>query len=106
MIVFEPQNSPHAIAIELATDALRAAFDRGWRIRVQLPVALGEDSEPEPDIAIVHGTPRDSHEGHLGTAALAVEVADWSLRLDREVKAEMYARAGIACWPSSRVTVI
>ena len=57
LIVREPQRTPHATAIELALDALRAAFGPGWRVRVQLPVALDEESEPEPDIAVVPGSP-------------------------------------------------
>jgi Uma2 family endonuclease len=45
-------------------------------------------------VAVVHGTPRDA--GHPRSAALVLEVADWSLRLDRQTKARVYARAGIA----------
>lgn len=99
MIVAEPQNDPHARAVELAGDALRAAFGAGWRIRVQLPMALGQDSEPEPDIVIIRGTPFDAPPGHPTVASLVVEVADSSLRLDRGLKARVYARAGIPeCW--------
>jgi len=94
LIVAEPQNEAHARAIELAAETLRVAFGPGWRVRVQLPLALGNNSEPEPDIAVVSGTPRDA--GHPRSAALVLEVADWSLRLDRLAKASIYARAGIA----------
>lgn len=96
LVVAEPQLDPHSRAIELATEALRAAFGPGWRVRIQLPLALGRDSEPEPDVAVVRGTPRDAPRGHPTTAALAVEVADSSLRLDRGPKARVYARAAIA----------
>jgi Uma2 family endonuclease len=60
------------------------------------PLALGRAAEPEPDIAIVPGTPRDARGTHPSTAALVVEVTDRSLGLDRELKAEVYARAAIA----------
>lgn len=96
LLVAEPQNSPHAKAIELAADALRAAFGPGWRIRVQLPIALEPDSEPEPDVAVVAGSPRDDREDHPSHPALVVEVADTSVRLDRTVKGRVYARGGIA----------
>ena len=96
LIVAEPQNDPHARAIELVADTLRTAFGPGWRIRVQLPLALGADSEPEPDVAVVRGTPRDRQRGHPSSAALVVEVADSSVRLDRGLKARIYARARIA----------
>jgi Uma2 family endonuclease len=95
LIVAEPQNTPHAKAIELAVDALRAAFGPGWRIRVQLPIALDPDSEPEPDVSVVAGSPRDDGEDHPSHPALVVEVADTSVGLDRVVKARVYARGGI-----------
>jgi Uma2 family endonuclease len=96
LIVAEPQNTPHARAIELAADALRAAFGPGWRIRVQLPIALEPDSEPEPDVSVVAGSPRDGGHDHPSHTALVVEVADTSVRLDRTVKARVYAQGGIA----------
>ncbi len=95
LIVAEPQNTPHAQAIELAADALRTAFGPGWRIRVQLPIALGPDSEPEPDVSVVAGSPRDDRADHPSRPALVLEVADTSVRLDRGVKARVYARGGI-----------
>ncbi len=96
LLVAEPQRGPHARAIELAADALREAFGAGWRIRVQLPLALGAASEPEPDVAVVRGTLRDAPPGHPTTAALVLEIADSSLYLDRGLKARSYARAAIA----------
>jgi len=59
-----------------------------------MPLALDDDSEPEPDVAVVTGVPREYLGAHPATAALAVEVAEASLRLDR-VKSGLYARAGI-----------
>jgi Uma2 family endonuclease len=96
MIVAEPQNTPHATACELAGEALRAAFGPGWRIRMGLPMAMDPDSEPEPDVAVLRGGVRDSLADHPRTAALVVEIADSSLRLDRAIKARIYAAAGIA----------
>ena len=95
LIVREPQRTPHATAIELALDALRAAFGPGWRVRVQLPVALDEESEPEPDIAVVPGSPRDYLPSHPSSPVLILEAAESSLALDREIKGSLYARAQI-----------
>jgi Uma2 family endonuclease len=58
-------------------------------------LALDPASEPEPDIAIVSGSPRDYRDAHPSTALLIVEVADASLAFDRTVKASLYARAAI-----------
>jgi Uma2 family endonuclease len=96
LVVREPQRSPHATAIELALDALQAAFGRGWRVRIQMPVALDDESEPEPDVAVVPGGPRDYLSSHPTRPALIVEVAETTLTFDRDQKGGLYARAGIA----------
>jgi Uma2 family endonuclease len=95
LVVREPQGGPHATAVGLAEDALREAFGAGWTVRAQSPIALGEDSEPEPDIAVVPGTRRDYRRGHPSQPVLIVEVADSSLQLDRWDKASLYAHARI-----------
>jgi Uma2 family endonuclease len=92
LCVSEPQNNPHATAISLGLEALRKDLAAGWHVRVQLPIALDDESEPEPDLAIVSGGPRD-YLDHPSRPALVVEVADSSLALDREHKGSLYARA-------------
>src|SRR5262245_31977347 len=64
LVVAEPQSSYHASAIGAAGDALRAALPPGWLVRVQMPVALDDDSEPEPDLAVVPGAWTDYRRGH------------------------------------------
>ncbi|HEV8440526.1 MAG TPA: Uma2 family endonuclease [Methylomirabilota bacterium] len=96
LVVREPQGSRHAVAIELALSALQGAFGSAWRVRVQLPVALEVDSEPEPDLSVVAGDPRASSRAHPPDPVLIVEVADASLAFDREHKAGLYARARVA----------
>jgi Uma2 family endonuclease len=96
LVVREPQGSRHAVAIELALRALQHALGPAWRVRVQLPVALDLESEPEPDLAVVGGDPRDNALEHPAHPVLVVEIADSSLILDREHKGSLYARAGIA----------
>ncbi len=91
--VSEPQNSPHATAICLAEEALRQAFAGSWSIRVQMPIALDQESEPEPDLTVVPGGPRDYLADHPARPVLVVEVSDSSLALDREHKGSLYARA-------------
>jgi Uma2 family endonuclease len=95
LVVSEPQRTPHAVAIQLVEDSMRAAFGTGWSIRVQLPLALGPDSEPEPDVAVVRGAPRDHLREHPSTPALVVEVAHDSLQIDRTLKKRLYARGGV-----------
>jgi Uma2 family endonuclease len=90
-----PQKSAHAVVVSLAEAALRSAFGAGYYVRVQMPLALGDDSEPEPDVAVVLGSPREYLAEHPRTALLVVEVADASLRHDRGRKLPLYARCGI-----------
>ena len=90
-----PQGSLHDTAIQLVADALRAVFHENYAIRIQLPLALDDHSEPEPDIAVVTGTARDYKNAHPKTAILIVEIADASLSFDLENKRRLYARAGI-----------
>jgi Uma2 family endonuclease len=96
LVVREPQKSPHAATVTQAGHVVEAAFGAGWHARVQMPVALDDNSEPEPDVAIVPGVPRDYLHGHPARPVLVVEVADSSLRFDRRQKSRLYARAGLA----------
>jgi Uma2 family endonuclease len=82
--------------ITLVVDALRRVLEPSWQIRVQAPLALDAESEPEPDVAVVPGGPRDYLAAHPSRPALLVEVAESSLALDRGPKASLYARAGVA----------
>ena len=96
LMVSEPQGSAHYTAIGLVEDALRAALGRGWLVRSQGPIALTDDSEPEPDVAAIRGGRRDFRDEHPSRPALVVEVAESSLALDREHKGSLYAHAGVA----------
>jgi Uma2 family endonuclease len=72
MIVAEPKNSPHATAVGLTADALRSAYGSGWVVREQAPVALDDESEPEPDVAVVLGRIRDYSHAHPERPALII----------------------------------
>ena len=95
LIVAEPQGSYHAGTIGRVGDAIRSALPRGFVARIQAPIALSDDSEPEPDVAVVQGTHDDYLTMHPTHAVLIVEVAESSLGFDRNPKAAVYARAGI-----------
>ncbi|PYN94992.1 MAG: hypothetical protein DMD91_26315 [Candidatus Rokuibacteriota bacterium] len=96
LIVAEPRGSGHFAAIRAVEEALRAAFGPGWEVRTQGPIALDEESEPEPDVAVVPGTFRNYVIEHPSRPVLVVEVSESSLALDREHKGSVYARAGLA----------
>ena len=95
LLVREPQDSPHATALGLAEDALRTAFGAGWHVRGQSPIALDDESEPEPDVAVVSGSRRDYAVAHPTQPVLLVEIADSSLSFDRHRKGSLYARGRV-----------
>src|SRR5262245_32235884 len=95
LFVAEPQGSYHVTAVGLADDALRAALAPGWLVRAQMPVALDDESEPEPDLAVVPGVRADYLAAHPARPILVIEVAESSLNFDRRDKASLHARGGI-----------
>jgi Uma2 family endonuclease len=96
LVVREPHGSRHAAAIRRIITALRRVLGDQWQIDSQLPIALDDDSEPEPDVAVVPLDPSGYRDAHPSHAVLVIEVADTSYRIDHEYKASLYARAAIA----------
>lgn len=90
-----PQKSRHATAVTLVGDAVRSIFGADATVRSQLPFGLDDHSEPEPDVAVVSGHPRDYRDAHPSRALLICEVSDSTLAYDRGRKLAAYARAGI-----------
>lgn len=95
LVVREPLSSPHMAAILLVQQALERAFGPGWTARPQGLVALDDDSEPEPDVSVVPGGPRDYVAAHPSRPVLVVEVSLSSLAFDRAEKSRLHGRAGI-----------
>jgi Uma2 family endonuclease len=94
IVQMSPRKSRHAGAVQSLNHFFVLALVAPGRasVRVQLPLAVGDDSEPEPDIALV--PPGEYRDHHPDTAFLVVEVAETSLLEDR-AKAEIYASGGI-----------
>ena len=84
----------------LTTRRIRAALERIVPVDVyvdsQEPITT-HDSEPEPDVVVVHGDPEDYADRHPGPqdVSLVVEVSDATLQSDRTLKKKLYAQAGI-----------
>jgi Uma2 family endonuclease len=77
---------------------LIVALDGRAIVSVQLPIALTEYTEPEPDLAIYRRrstVPYKEREPHAEDALLIIEVAESSLAYDRSTKLRLYAEAGI-----------
>src|SRR5262249_60142172 len=50
LVVREPQGSSHAAIVSQVARVLERAFGPGWYARQHAPLALDDDSEPEPDV--------------------------------------------------------
>ncbi len=94
IMVAKTSKSPlHELVAQKLMKHLLAQAPPGLEIRREGPLTL-RDSEPEPDLSVVRGSPDDWAEAHPTTALLVVEVAVSSLELDRS-KSAIYAEAGI-----------
>jgi Uma2 family endonuclease len=93
VVAMSPIGPAHASVVDRLAELLVPALVGRARVRIRQPFAASEDSEPEPDVAIVPaGTYADRHPDR---AWLIIEVAESSLDYDRETKAPMYARCGV-----------
>lgn len=97
IVSMTPIGTRHAYCLALFARLLSRVLDDSYLVWTQSPITLEDGQQPQPDIAILK--PRDdSYAKSLPRPediALVIEIADSSLRLDREVKAPIYARAGI-----------
>jgi Uma2 family endonuclease len=93
LVKTSPQRAPHASTVQKLNQLLMTRLQGRFTLRIQSPLALSEDSEPEPDVAVV--APGDYEAEHPRTALLIIEVSDSTLRKDRG-KAAIYATAGVA----------
>jgi Uma2 family endonuclease len=94
LVAMSPQGTRHAHAICFLNEALTRALGPGYTLRPQLPLTLGDDAEPEPDLAVVDR--RESRpDRHPTRALIVIEVASDSLAKDRSVKRALYARFAV-----------
>jgi Uma2 family endonuclease len=91
-----PEGTCHATAIR-RTDRVLSKLLGEAAIQIQLPIRLNNNSEPEPDIAVVKIDPSDYADHHPTPSEvyLVVEIADTTLKIDCDIKAKIYAKAKI-----------
>jgi Uma2 family endonuclease len=95
IVEMSPQNALHASLTERFAQLLQQCFGKNYIVRRHSPLSLPGHSEPEPDIAVVHGRTEDFVEKHPTSAVLVVEISLSSLAHDRDRKGPVYARADI-----------
>ena len=91
-----PIGSGHAQCVRRLTELLVLKVAPRALVSIQNPVRLDDRSEPEPDVALLE--PKEvygSRHPRPDDVLLLIEVADTTLHFDRDVKALLYARAGV-----------
>ena len=94
LVAMSPQDPKHTSPIGRLTMLLAPALAGRAIVRVQCPLVACDESEPEPDFAVV--PVGDYRSAHPDRAHLVIEVAVSSVRKDRLVKAPLYARSGFS----------
>ena len=87
----------HSALIRRLLRLLQQALPPGYFVDSEQPIAC-EDSEPEPDLAVIRGDEAEFWNQHPRTAELVIEVCVSSHEYDRS-KLPAYATAGVKeCW--------
>ncbi|MGB0560393.1 MAG: Uma2 family endonuclease [Spirulinaceae cyanobacterium] len=94
-----PKKPSHRLVTKLLRTLLESLTPPDWYTDSQEPITLA-NSEPEPDVMLVKGNPRDYSDRHPSGAelGLVVEIADATLKRDQTLKKQLYAEAKIPCY--------
>jgi len=92
------KGTAHSAAVTRIGRVLSRRLAERALVRFQDPVQLSDFSEPEPDVAVVQIDPLDYEDHHPTPREIfwLIEVADSTLRRDRDLKVPLYGRSGIA----------
>jgi Uma2 family endonuclease len=97
ILEMSPEGEPHAYCSDEAGEYLAKLLGSRAKIRQAKPITLPNNSEPEPDIAIVQRLGREYREHHPYPENIfwLIEYANSSLEKDLQLKPQIYAAAGI-----------
>lgn len=96
-IEMSPIGKRHAALVDFLVEWLIEISQRKFIVRSQSPIVLNDFSEPQPDVCLLQRR-EDFYRNTSATAQdvlLAIEVADTTVRYDRDVKFPRYAANGI-----------
>lgn len=97
IIRMSPIGSKHAGCVNRLNRIFFKLLGDEVTICIQNPIAISNFSEPEPDVLLCRYDPNDYEDGHPTPEdiLLLIEVSDSTLELDKEIKAPLYAEAGV-----------
>jgi len=95
LITMSPIKSPHAGVVTALIEELVPLLNKKYTTTSQSPITIDKYSEPEPDFLIAkyrkdryrkkHPSPKDIF--------IVIEVSDSTLKIDRQIKLPLYAKA-------------
>jgi len=98
LIEMSPEGIPHAGLSSDGADYLRELLGSQVKVREAKPITLPDDSEPEPDIAIVKPLGdlyKTERHPHVEDIFWVIEYSNTSLDKDLQIKSKIYAKANI-----------
>ncbi|MEM7757192.1 MAG: Uma2 family endonuclease [Cyanobacteria bacterium P01_A01_bin.40] len=97
IIQISPKRTPHSVCNSLLWKAMYDLIDKQAEIRVQEPIIIDFNSEPEPDLVIAVNKNDNYLSSHPspGDILLVIEIADSTLKYDQDTKLALYAEAKI-----------
>lgn len=97
IVEMSPEGEPHAYFSSEAGEYLSQLLGNRAMIRQSKPITLPNNSEPEPDIAIVQRLGREYLEHHPYPENIfwLIEYSNSSLEKDLQTKSKIYAEVGI-----------
>jgi Uma2 family endonuclease len=97
IVEVSPPGRRHRAFVNNLTRLLSRRLPEHAGVSVQNPLPLSDDTEPQPDLAVLRGreVSYKEREAWAEDALLVVEVAETSLAYDRSTKLRLYAEAGI-----------
>lgn len=96
LVVVPPRGPVHSNLTVVIRELLADAYGRGFHVRDHSSITAGEDSLPEPDLAVIRGRPGPPYTTRLpgpADAVLIIEISHTTRAHDRR-KADVYAAAG------------
>lgn len=96
ILKMSPVGSQHAACVSLLNRLLRPVEESAI-VRIEDPIVLNDETEPQPDIAVVRFKEKLYADAHPRPedVLLIIEVAETSLEEDREIKLPRYAASSI-----------
>jgi Uma2 family endonuclease len=97
IVEMAPEGMPHAVYCGRTVEYLRELLRDRAKVRETHPITLPNNSEPEPDVAIVRSpdTQYLAHHPYPEDIFWLIEYSDTTLAKDINAKQRIYAQAGI-----------